>query len=160
MWLLIHLYGRTARDSLPVLGNTQFQNFKKLPTPAFFLLVPGFTVFRQEGKDKFQPADWELLKAHFWPSWEEPSAGKGTRKGNQEVFCTSSLSLFQGLVGFALGQVKPLVMAVLQLAVLHVSIKTVMKPLWQGEGGRATWDTAAKKTNCLSGKFPFSFSHL
>lgn len=35
---------------------TQYQIFKKLSTPAF-ILVPGFTVFRQEGKDKLQAAD-------------------------------------------------------------------------------------------------------
>lgn len=63
---------------------TQSQNFKKLPTPAL-IPVPGFIVFRQEGKDKFQPADHELYKAHLRLSWEEPSAGKGTRKSSVQA---------------------------------------------------------------------------
>lgn len=35
---------------------TQFKKLKKLPAPAFALLVSGLTVFRREGKHELQPA--------------------------------------------------------------------------------------------------------
>ena len=118
------------------------------------LLVPGLTVFRQQGKDRLQPAGWGLLKAHSLPGWEEASAGKG----NQKV-CISSVSLFQSLVGPALGQVKPLAMAMLQLLMMHVPINTMMKFLWQDGGGRATGarDSAAKKDRLPLWRTPFLF---
>lgn len=106
-----------------------------------------------------QPAGCELLKEPFLLGWEEP----GARKGNQKVcFRTSSVSFFQSLVEFALGQVKPLVMALLQLSVMLVSINMMMKLLLKDGGGRATGarDSAAKKDRLPLWTTPFSYSSL
>lgn len=132
----------------------QFKKFKKLPIPELILLVPGSQLLGR--KDKVQPAGQELLKAHVLPGWEEPSA----RKGNPKIcFCTSSVTFFQSLVGFALGQVKPLVMAMLQLSAMHVYINTMIKLLWQDGGGRATGarDSAAKEARLPLWRTPFLF---
>lgn len=106
-----------------------FEISRNSPALTHILLVPGFAGFRQERKDKFQP---ESCSKHT-----SDLAGKSpVQEREPEVFCTSSLLLFQSLVGFALGQIKPLVMAGLQLY-LNISLKTVLKPLQQGGDGRA-----------------------
>lgn len=143
---------------------TQLKKLKKLPAPAFALLVSGLTVFRREGKHELQPAGWELYKAGFLPSWEEPSA----RKGNKEVcFCTSSVSLPWSLAGFALCSVKPPAMATLRVPT------RCMFPLTRWRSSRdemvvgEQWEheiQLLRKPDCLCGELPFfsysSFSFL